>query len=568
MSTAMLLGILLTTALIDLITPQTFNCASKQVLTVNEVILRNNIYEVFYENFQFNVKKRLEHRISAVTDTNSEVDISARVRFSYAIQERFVDAILVDPLIGDVMFKRNGHCVWNAGRQTTCDQTTSNTYPFAGLKNVRLGFTLKRVHSVSRMPTFENQHYIVTVTANVCHNMTSGVCRRFETDAKLHVILDQALNQITTVNYSVGFTDALPTALVYIDSNRFMVFFGPFWSLYIINIPLVSAIMIDPTLRHRLSNSWLGCPPQLCFEGDIDAAVTMGNDTLLFRAQHFYRTPQPLSSRVPINTFYHVNSEFQGANGHVDAAAFIGGQIYLFQRRFFSVFDVTTKQRVSGPVSIAIGFDLPGVHVDAAITTGNTLYLFHEELISEYTLNGRNKPTLQPNSNNRLNQYFDGSPRDIHAALAVANNRIYLFKGDFYYESVGITRGGKVQPKLAAGNLYQCLDSFYTDIEADKHLNIRSLVEFEAYALNFQSVADDSAKTSSNGNSAVNAASTDTLKTLIIVGACTIGVLLLVLAISMSVIIRKSKQAESEPLSISSSTKKDDGSDLSITSLG
>ncbi|KAI1293587.1 hypothetical protein HDE_06275 [Halotydeus destructor] len=275
-----------------------------------------------------------------------------------------------------------------------------------------------------------------------------------------------------------------------------------------------------------LANEWAGCAPQICFDGQLTAAARQGDSVLLIRSDHYWKfpslgqnvetpKPQPMSNLVSV-----VHS--------IEAAFNYKGKPFFIEQYVIHV-------GINGN-TVYLNNIIPLVNqrlVEAAVYIEKKLYLvIDKNLYIETEFNGQKSVGVgREVSGNFLTDFTT----DIDAMFSY-RNELLVFHGNYYYKVDRITRKYISGPFLIQGDLFKCSDKFYTDIQADKYLDIRTFNEFHDYRMKFKPNSTDNSEsvrtrrpplstTSTTVNRSLTNRSTLAKKLFIVMGAILIAAL-------------------------------------------
>ncbi|KAI1282148.1 hypothetical protein HDE_13105 [Halotydeus destructor] len=256
-----------------------------------------------------------------------------------------------------------------------------------------------------------------------------------------------------------------PTHLTRTKDDDIIAFFGPLVGLYEHSEQPILPIDLKKTKKYYLSRAWLGCEPDLCFDGSIDAASSDGQDLELYKAKHI----------VKVNMSTKAVSITTPANGYfVDAAIRRKETLYLF------IGNKAFTLEKDGSISETKLFNLTGSTEDAAFSIGSKFYLIHQR---EVTIYGSSLPEFA-----RTEALWPELPERTIDGATVFGEHVYFFVGDFYYRTrSAVQEATRVYgPYSIQFDLLDCSDDYYKNSRAAKQLNIRDKNTFKIYIDQFK----------------------------------------------------------------------------------
>ncbi|KAI1288327.1 hypothetical protein HDE_09357 [Halotydeus destructor] len=231
------------------------------------------------------------------------------------------------------------------------------------------------------------------------------------------------------------------------------------WTTYI-QSPSEPVVM-DRSHDYKYAGLWMGCEPQLCLDGQLDAtAFTEGNKLIMVRGSHMWKIADTkLGSTSRLEESVVLRDVFK--NGRYDGATEmrLGGQHKLLMFRKEQIVERNYNTEVEGQLSLTIFEGMSG-HIDAAYGTNDTIVLIKDRKVYEYILNSEGKLIRSKSAKNGhyVRTQWRGVPSDIDDA-ASDSRKVTFFSGSFYYQ--GEINGGPVSPQMIAGHFFRCEDAFY-----------------------------------------------------------------------------------------------------------
>ncbi|KAI1282150.1 hypothetical protein HDE_13107 [Halotydeus destructor] len=266
-----------------------------------------------------------------------------------------------------------------------------------------------------------------------------------------------------------------PTELTRTKDNDIIAFFGPLVGLYEHSNPILP-IVLQKTKKYWLSQAWLGCEPDLCFDGSIDAASNHGQYLELYKGKHIVKVTmatKAVSITTPDKGYF------------VDAAIRDEDDLYLFiNKKAYTV-------EKDGSISEAIFLSQKG-NTEAGFSVNRKFYLIcqQEVTVFEYSLD------LFP-----IEAFWPDLPeRTIDGATAF-NGSVYLFFGDYYYRTssqLNVTNP-IYGPFLTQFDLLDCKNDYYKNSVAVRALDIFNKDAFLSYISQFKPKRKPSTTTPSPG---------------------------------------------------------------------
>ncbi|KAI1280832.1 hypothetical protein HDE_13710 [Halotydeus destructor] len=233
---------------------------------------------------------------------------------------------------------------------------------------------------------------------------------------------------------------------------------------------------INSESRFKLSQLWLGCPTQLCFDGQLDSAMrTVPASSSIMVRRGFYSWTIDLDSRqvsAMTTTNFLSDAIFRDASN----------QVYVFQDGAFSDVNDGTKK------SNAAIFGKEKRIIDAAFALDRDIYLIVEDTVHVFHLEAA---IFKNVSSFKYKERWAGLPEHLDAAtVSVENNvtTVYIFKNDLFYTISNFTGSQLVSgPFLTQKDMIECSDTYYRTSQAAKSLNITNLADFVLYKSRFES---------------------------------------------------------------------------------
>ncbi|KAI1281942.1 hypothetical protein HDE_13194 [Halotydeus destructor] len=253
--------------------------------------------------------------------------------------------------------------------------------------------------------------------------------------------------------------------------DEFVIFFNEVFTVQTLNIkksfdkklPLV----ISRSQDYQLSKTWLGCPPELCFDSRLDYAYQDGDNIVLGRGLFSWRTS--LKTKKIVNFKYGVSvQEVLAINGNLLTIRY-GDILYNnISSNFKTIF------RGAHSEDIDAAFKLRGEYI---LLSGKNAQVFKAKTSSSI-------PLFDFVRNDSISKLLPGAPSGGFEAASNMNDLwLYLFRNNFYYKYY--PSRGLSMPNLIQGNLISCEDSYYKSSRASKKLNISTYQDLASYRSQF-----------------------------------------------------------------------------------
>ncbi|KAI1305321.1 hypothetical protein HDE_01573 [Halotydeus destructor] len=249
-------------------------------------------------------------------------------------------------------------------------------------------------------------------------------------------------------------------------------------------------LIISRAINYRSTRPWLGCPPDICFDGRIDGATTVDSKGTihLFRSlyqvdSNFKLSPHPfeldsIERIIPLNSSYpqyylttFVNMCTLGQNGNIKVACTrLFGNLSMFANKY----------------TIDAIFALP---------KKNRVYLVFDNLYATYL---ENNHTFVYYDDGILIDLWPDLPQTIDGATVVGD-RVLFFQDNFVYnvrisdlgQDVSTFNVSLLQEIFVNGN---CDDQYYKKSASSQLLNVSTFEEFKEYRMQFETIAPKTEK--------------------------------------------------------------------------
>ncbi|KAI1282149.1 hypothetical protein HDE_13106 [Halotydeus destructor] len=274
----------------------------------------------------------------------------------------------------------------------------------------------------------------------------------------------QVLVRQNKIEFTAKFPDRSlhPTGLTRTKDNDIIAFFGPLVGLYEHSTQSIFPIYLELTKKYWLSQAWLGCKPDLCFDASIDAASNDGQYLELYKGKYL----------VMVNMSTKAFGVISPANSYfVDAAIQGEGDFYMF-------IDKKAYTRESnGSVSEAEFLSEHG-NIEAGFSINDTLYLIHQGEVTIYDLSFESRP---------IELLWPELPETTIDGATALEGFIYFFIGDFYYRtSSSLNETNPVDGPFFTMDLLNCNDRYYKNSAAVQALGILDKHTFRKYISQFR----------------------------------------------------------------------------------
>lgn len=309
----------------------------------------------------------------------------------------------------------------------------------------------------------------------VKRDRSNPVVRQIVYDSNRHLVFESTFK-----------TDSTVSGLTFLgrdgDIYKFLVFYGSFYANYAMKKDdLRKPIAADLNQEWHTSYHWTGCPPDICFDGKVDAAASMENNSLwLARGDWTWRTDIKESPKA-------VKSEVNGAS---DAAFSYKNRLFVINEN--SVYILSNGDKNIKPLEDV--FDGRRERVDAAFQiTRKQIALINGNRFSVYDSVSDGKWRIAPRSTSLISRTWQGLPATIDAAASRLQKEIIFFHGNFFFRAP-ITGGRADAPQLIQNTFFQCSDEHYRLVGFP--IGLVTYNKFSTYRNRFQpQLVDDSEPT-------------------------------------------------------------------------
>ncbi|KAI1280831.1 hypothetical protein HDE_13711 [Halotydeus destructor] len=238
------------------------------------------------------------------------------------------------------------------------------------------------------------------------------------------------------------------------------------------NITSAESYLMNSANRFRLSQLWLGCPTEFCFDAQLDSAMRSW----------------PASSRITVRRgFYSWTINLDSMQlSKPSTTSFLTDAICKDSSYKLYIFRDSTVSNGSfgSNESIAAIFGLEISFIDAAFVYEEDMYIIVEETVYVYR-------SLNQIENFKYQTRWRGLPDNIDAATVGVKNGVtwvYFFRDDLFYTVIDPTGSQLVNgPYLMQTDMISCPDTFYNGSKFTEALNITSLDDFVKYKSQFES---------------------------------------------------------------------------------
>ncbi|KAI1308980.1 hypothetical protein HDE_00245 [Halotydeus destructor] len=233
---------------------------------------------------------------------------------------------------------------------------------------------------------------------------------------------------------------------------------------------LKTPVVIRKTIDYQLSNTWLGCDPDLCFDGRVDFAyhdqgfIVMGRGHSRWRINLNNTTAPEVLMRekwIADDVIKSHNAKYI-IDGKTTTVEVYNSNTLANTKRLFKDTPL--------PIEAAFALDTSKFYLiygkEAAIFSRKNVYSFERD-------------RLVP-----LRDVFNFFEDSIDAADSDGNRIIYVFSKNHYYTH-DVETNITSPPMSMQKNLFTCHDSFYSSSKASAMLDITNFEEFEQYRLQF-----------------------------------------------------------------------------------
>ncbi|KAI1282104.1 hypothetical protein HDE_13165 [Halotydeus destructor] len=430
-----------------------FKCDDHPDLYPEAMVTFNNQTIVYAEGFLFRAKMAA-HRIPVLIDEEELISPLARVAFKAAFAESGKDYVII--------LRNNQIC-----------QCSKSDHKCSGCLRVYKNYRQTADYDIQSVGNFDEHGGKIVIV----HLDKSKNGKTFES------VLDLVTNK--TIRRADRKHQVAPTAMALVkkkneQESAMLVCFKSLCGYYDVNVYKANPVVVDKKVNYFWSRSWLGCQPELCFDGSLDGAFMWKDKITLLMGRWATSFPSfPGGAPVYVRTL-----DLRLPNAHFDAAFTARDRhhavdsYYLFEDTFVHIMKAGEKAEVH-----AIGNKFPQTSgpVDAAFTDDSGLaYLLQGKVVTQYLYDGT---VWKSNVKTEIGTRWRHLPIKTEAALNV-KGKFYFFKDNFYY-NIEFVDGSNMAtaPKLMQGDLYQCQDQRIADI-AGKILNIHNIAQLKTYRQN------------------------------------------------------------------------------------
>ncbi|KAI1290228.1 hypothetical protein HDE_09133 [Halotydeus destructor] len=275
-----------------------------------------------------------------------------------------------------------------------------------------------------------------------------------------------------------------PTAISYYRTTQkgdeYVVFFDIIFTVQVINFTETfqaqQPLIVSKSQDYQLASTWLGCPPEICFDSRVDYAYHDEKNTLVLgRGKYFTKiwSPSNLSNSKPHG---YVQDMFMYKGEEIIFSS--GGRIYYNQRS--ETFKQLAPETNFTDVDAAFAHLTNENKLMFTITSGDKMESFQA---ANRTLPTKGFELIRSQT---LGSYLPGLPSSgVDAASSVADH-VYFFKNNFYFvHNTSLNSSNLSSPKLMQGSLFDCDDSYYQSSGPSQRLNISSLKQMLEYRSQF-----------------------------------------------------------------------------------
>lgn len=453
---------------------QTVDCVTNTKQRPHAVYLNpdDNTLNVIFDRYIFKAPQALVNGVPNLSD-----EMSSRIY----LWTDSPDGVMYNPLTKEVwVFKDDDLNVYNS---------TDNT---VGLRERFFDTNIFRNSTATQLTSATSTHdseyrFMFTATGPAGENIT--------------MICDHEYDKIVD---SDNYRSSLQIAYIGRQGTMFvmLVFISDIWTVLITN-KIGLEQLFDNELRNnflptkyiwRSSSIWIGCPPEICFDGQVDAVASVDENTIhLIRGKYTWHCRLPLTTTsnepTPTRHLYLSGSSL----GFVDAAVEFGNnRLYVIVGQRIQLFrNNALEQGAASIANLIAGYPMP---IDAAFRIDDKYYLISENRYSAYEIDVQSAITaVKEEENTLLINKWPGLPLEIDAATNLKDN-VAFFSGNFVFLA-SRTRRSKVKMELIQNTLFPCQNTFYRDTA--KALQLSNFQDFKTYRLGFQPPFDNTGSSSS-----------------------------------------------------------------------
>ncbi|KAI1309069.1 hypothetical protein HDE_00252 [Halotydeus destructor] len=272
------------------------------------------------------------------------------------------------------------------------------------------------------------------------------------------------------------------------NKYRCVVFFDVIYGFHIHDLDnFTEPVVMRKTLDYRLSNTWLGCDPELCFDARVDFAyhdqgsIVMGSGRSRWRIDPSKRTGP------------HALKQDTWAADSIDKRAHLA---IVFRENMATVNDsgrekkyVTkdTFKEMNSAVEAAFSMETSQI----SLISDQSVYIY--KLTSFFSTKPYNFYHIRTIP---LRSMFNTFEKTIDAAESISGTT-YLFRRNHFY-SHNVKKNITSTPMLIQNSLFPCSDSFYSSFKASQMLSITNAEQFKQYRMQFVATNSTEVTTSSS----------------------------------------------------------------------
>ncbi|KAI1308978.1 hypothetical protein HDE_00247 [Halotydeus destructor] len=254
-----------------------------------------------------------------------------------------------------------------------------------------------------------------------------------------------------------------------------LVFFGPIYGFQDEDLnSLTKPVVVKKTVDYQLSNTWLACDPEVCFDARMDFTYNDQRFLMMGRGQSRWR--------IRLGTVIEPATRPQ-ENWTADAATIYRNFMLISKDRLTTI---TTLQSETNNSTSSL-FNITQSFIDAAFTLDtSSVCLISGTQVDIYSDRGviNGFPDFKHNRTTSLSTLFNILEDTIDAAVEIDQRTVYLLRKNHYY-SHNVETKITSPPMLIQNNLFTCKDSFYSSSKASKMLDITNFEQFKQYRLQF-----------------------------------------------------------------------------------
>ncbi|KAI1308972.1 hypothetical protein HDE_00249 [Halotydeus destructor] len=286
-----------------------------------------------------------------------------------------------------------------------------------------------------------------------------------------------------------------PTGLTVLGTvgnrHRFIAFFDVLYGYYVQNLnELAASILIRKDFDYRLSNTWLGCDQELCFDSRMDFAYHEQGSIVMGRGHARWRFD--LSNKAEPQAA-------QKEDWVADAVIKETDLMMLFRGDMTTVTNQTERnlptqhvfKETNSPIEAAFSLETSRVY----LISDQSVYIYNYSSSNPYDYNHLRTMTVK--------DMFNIFETKLDAALSIDNETIYLFRKNHYYTH-NVETNITSAPLLIQNTLFTCSDSFYSSSKASQMLNITNAEQFKQYRMQFAKKEQTTVTTSTVATSTVS----------------------------------------------------------------